>query len=144
MKKLILWGLAGVLGILLVQSPLDLQAMDSGIVGYEGHHGYDMGSKMMGPGGHQPYAMGPSMMSPSDENGSQLHQKRLSLDNQAAERIFKDYLKSKNDPNLKLGKITDQGYFYEAALLTKDNSLVDELILDKNTGLIHSAYSEIS
>jgi hypothetical protein len=144
MKKLILWGLAGILGILLVQSPLDLQAMDSGIVGYEGYHGYHMGPEMMGHGGHQPYAMGPSTMRPSAENGSQAHQNRLSLDNQAAERIFKDYLKSKNNPNLKLGKITDQGYFYEAALLTKDNSLVDELILDKNTGRIHSAYSEIS
>lgn len=144
MKKLIFWGLAGILGMLLVQSPIDLQAMDSGIMGYGGYHIYDMGSKMMGHGGNQAFGMGPGMKGPGDENGSQWPQSKLYVDSKAAERIFEDYLRSRHNPNLKLGEIKEEGYFYEAALLTKDNSLVDELIVDKDTGHLHFAYSEIS
>jgi len=43
-------------------------------------------------------------------------------------------------PNFKLGEIKDEGSIFEAHLLTKDNSLVDKLIGDKNTGRIRSAY----
>jgi hypothetical protein len=39
-----------------------------------------------------------------------------------------------------LGEIKDEGSFFGAELLTKDNSLVDKLIVDKNTGRMRSAY----
>ena len=55
MKKLILCGLAGVLAMLLVQSPADLQAMDSGMMGSDGYRGYDMGPKMMHYGDYPGY-----------------------------------------------------------------------------------------
>jgi hypothetical protein len=139
MKKQILGGLAVALVMLLVQFPLDLQAMDSGIVDSGGYR-YDMGPGMMGSGGHQAYGMGADMMNPNDGNGPQHRQNQTYLDSKAADRIFEDYLKSRHNPNLKLGEIKDEGSFFEAKLLTKDNSLVDKLIVDKNTGRMRSAY----
>jgi hypothetical protein len=62
------------------------------------------------------------------------------LNKKDAERIFEDNLNSRHNPNLKLGAIKDQGSSFEADLLTKDNSLVDKLIVDKNTGRMRSAY----
>ena len=44
------------------------------------------------------------------------------------------------NPNLKLGKIKDVGNAFEAELLTKDNSIVDKIHIDKKTGWMKSAY----
>lgn len=140
MKKIILYGLAGVLAMLLVQSPADLQAMDSGMMGSGGYRGYDMGPGMMRYGGDQADGMGPGMMGQSYEKVPHYYQHQKKMDRNSAERIFEDYLKSRHNPNLKLGEIRDGRSSFEADLLTKDNSLVDKLIVDKNTGRIHLAY----
>ena len=140
MKKLILCGLAGVLALMLVQHPVDLLAMDSGMMGSGAYRGYEMGPGMMRYGGYQDYGMNPGMMSPGDENGSQYRENQTYLDRKAAERIFEDSLKRKHNPNLKLGEIKDEGSFFETEILTKDNSLVDRLIVDKSTGRMRSAY----
>ena len=140
MKKLILCGLVGVLAMLLVNSPIDAQAMDSGMMSGGGYRGFDMGPGMMHDGGHRDYDMGPGMMGQGYENEPYYHQNQKKLDSKGAERVFEDYLNSRNNPNLKLGKIKDEGSFFEADLLTKDNSLVDKLIVDKNTGRMRSAY----
>jgi hypothetical protein len=55
MKKLVPYGLAGILAMLLVWGPLDLQAMDSGMMGGGGYRGYDMGPKMMHYGDYPGY-----------------------------------------------------------------------------------------
>jgi len=47
---------------------------------------------------------------------------------------------NRSDPNLKLGKLTDDGNSFEADIVTKDNSLVDKILVDKNTGAMRSAY----
>jgi hypothetical protein len=39
-----------------------------------------------------------------------------------------------------LGKITGKGPNFEAQIVTKDNSLADKVLVDKNTGWIRSAY----
>jgi len=49
-------------------------------------------------------------------------------------------LDSTSNPNLKLGQETDKGTRYEFDVVTKDNSLVDRLLVSKNTGEIRSAY----
>ncbi|MGD9132493.1 MAG: hypothetical protein PVF78_02525 [Desulfobacterales bacterium] len=140
MKKLILCGLVGALAMLLANIPIDAQAMDSGMMSGGGYSGYDMGSGMMRYGGYQAHGMGSSMMGPSGENGLQRNQNRAYIDQNGAERIFEDYLKSEHNPNLKLGKIKDEGSFFEADLVTRDNSLVDKLIVDKDTGHLRSIY----
>ena len=140
MKKQILYGLAGVLVMLLVQHPVELQAMDSGILGFDGYRGHEMGPGMMPYGGYSDDTMGPTMMNRGDENESQYRQNHTYLDRKAAERIFEDSIERKQNPNLKLGEIKDQGTFFEAQVLTKDNSLVEKLIVDKNTGRMRTAY----
>jgi len=141
MKKLILYGFAGALAMLLAQQPADLLAMDSGMMGSGVYGGYEMGTGMMGYGGVQDYySMGPGMMSPGDQNGSQNHQNKTYLDKKAAERIFENSLNREHNPNLKLGEIKDEGSVFEADVLTKNNSLVDKLIVNKSTGHVRSAY----
>jgi hypothetical protein len=141
MKKLFLFGLAGILALLLVQRPVDLQAMDSGMMGFDGgYRGYDMGPGMMHYGNSRDYVMGPGMMGQSYENEPHYNQYQKNMDRNSAERIFKNYLNSRHNPNLKVGEIRNGRSSFEADLLTKDNSLVDKLIVDKNTGRLHSAY----
>jgi hypothetical protein len=140
MKKLFLLGLAGVLAVLLLQRPVDVQAMDGGMMDSGGYNGHDMGPGMMHYGGSQGYGMGPGMMGQGYENEPHYRQNQKSLDREGAARIFKDYLNTTHNPNLKLGEIKDEGSYFEADLLTKDNSLVDKLLVDKNTGHMRSAY----
>jgi hypothetical protein len=42
-------------------------------------------------------------------------------------------IKSMRNPNLKLGKVKDAGNAFEAEILTKNNSLVDKVLVDKST-----------
>jgi hypothetical protein len=140
MKKLILCSLFGALAMLLGNSPIDAQAMDSGMMSGGGYRGYEMGPGMMRYGGYPAQGMDSSMMGSGEENGLQRNQNRTHIDKNGAERIFEDYLKSEHNPNLKLGKIKDEGSFFEADVVTRDNSLVDELIVDKDTGHLRSTY----
>jgi hypothetical protein len=140
MKKMILSGLIGALAMLLAQSPLRVQAMDSGMTDSGGYRGYDMGPGMMHYGDSQDYGMRPGMMGRGYEDEPHYPRNQTYLDRKDAAAIFKDYLNSRHNPNLKLGKIKDEGASFEADLLTKDNSLVDKLIVDKDTGRIRSAY----
>ena len=140
MKKLILCSFVGVLAMLLANIPIDARAMDSGMMDGGGYRGYDMGPGMMHDGNYRNYDMGPGMMGQGYENEPQYYQNQKYLDKKDAERIFEDNLNSRHNPNLKLGAIKDQGSSFEADLLTKDNSLVDKLIVDKNTGRMRSAY----
>ena len=139
MKMLILYGVAIVLAMLLANGPIDAVAMDSGMMSGGGYRGYEMGPGMMRYGGYQAHAMGPSMMGPGEENSLQHNQNRA-INRNGAERIFEDYLKSEHNPDLKLGKIKDEGSFFEADLVTRNNFLVDELIVDKDTGHLRSIY----
>jgi bacterioferritin (cytochrome b1) len=99
--------------------------MGPGMMGGRGH-GYGMGGGMMGGRGHgydQPYAA----------PGKPLEMKD-------ARAMMDDYLKSTRNPNLKLGKIKDMGTAFEAEVLTKNNSLVDRVLINKQTGRVNSAY----
>ena len=54
--------------------------------------------------------------------------------------MVENYLKSTGNPNLKLGDIKDEGQNSEADVVTKDNSLADKILVDKNTGWMRLAY----
>jgi len=127
--------------------------------GYEGGRNYRMGPGMMGPG----YEMGPGMMGPGYEmgpgmmspgwrgrgmgparrepgSGRQPLQERRQLEEKDVRSIVENYIRSMRNPNLELGKIKDAGNVFEAEIVTKDKSLVDKVLVDKNTGWMRSAY----
>ena len=94
-------------------------------------YGYGMGPGMMGPG----YGYGPN-----EPNPYARQQPQKPLDKDQAKAMVENYLKSTGNPNLKLGDIKDEGQYFEADIVTKDNSLVDKLLVDKDTGAMRSAY----
>jgi hypothetical protein len=62
------------------------------------------------------------------------------VDEQTAREIVESYLQSTHNPNLRLGEIRDVGRGYEAEIVTKDNSPVDRLFVDKDSGMVSSVY----
>jgi hypothetical protein len=54
--------------------------------------------------------------------------------------MLENYVQSTRNPNLKVGKITEKDAYFEAEILTKDNALVDTIIVDKNSGWMRSIY----
>jgi hypothetical protein len=104
--------------------------------------GYDMGPGMMGPGYGHGYGMGPGMMGPGYcyQYGSQYQQPQKSLDEKDAKAVLENYLKSTRNPNLKLGTIEDKGNAFEGEILTQKGSLVDKILVDKNTCWMRSVY----
>ena len=161
MRKSILIGLAVVVAVMLGLGSLYAQPMGPGMMGQGGGRapgygpppqggwyspncgrwqggGYGMGSGMMGPG--YGYHMGPGMMGPGYGYGPQYQQPQKPLEKSDVETMVKNYLASVRNPNLKLGKIEEKGSVFEADIVTKDNSLADKILIDKNTGWMRSAY----
>ena len=140
--------------------------MGPGMMGYGGYEcpnyqssgqymgsrrGYGMGPGMMGRGmgPEGSYGRGSGMMNRSrgQMQGSQqmgpgprYSQGKGALSKEDAGSIVKDYLASTRNPNLKLGKIKDAGNAFEAEIVTKDNSLVDKVLVDKTSGWMRPAY----
>ncbi len=113
--------------------------------------GYGMGPGMMGPGMMGPGMMGPGMMGPGwgsgmnpygYDRGDQLQSGRQMgpLEKKDAEKIAENYIQATRNPNLKLGKIEDSGDAFKAQIVTKDNSLVEEVLIDKDSGYMRPAY----
>ena len=96
------------------------------------HHGYGMGPGMMGRG------MGPGMM--GQGYGPQYQQERKPLTEKDVKAMVENYVQSTRNPNLKLGKITDKDQYFEAEIVTKNDSLVDKILVDKQTGWMRSVY----
>jgi hypothetical protein len=103
--------------------------MGPGMMGYG--YGYGMGPGMMGPGYGQQY--GP-------QYAPQYQRPQRPLNENQAKEMVENYLEATRNPNLKLGKIADKGYAFEADIVTKDGSLVNKVLVDKNTGWMQSAY----
>jgi hypothetical protein len=66
--------------------------------------------------------------------------KRSPLEKEEAKDMIHSQLRWSRNPNLKVGEIKDEGDFFEADVVTKDNSLVDKLRIDKDSGFIRSVY----
>jgi Spy/CpxP family protein refolding chaperone len=117
--------------------------------------GYDRGAGMMGPRwsrhmgpGH---GMGPGMMGPRwdrpmgprwyDRDYPQPYsQSKGPIEEKDASAIVEGYIRSTRNPNLKLGKIADAGDAFKVEIVTKDNSIVDEILVDKSGGRMRPAY----
>jgi hypothetical protein len=114
-------------------------------------HALGMGGYGMGPGMMRGRGMGPGMMGPGMRGwgmgpdygyqyGPQYHRPQKPLEEKDAKVILENYLKSTRNPNLKLGRIEDKGDDFEAEILTQKDSLVDKILIDKNTGWMRSVY----
>jgi hypothetical protein len=122
---------AQVLNAILIQSRWHLVMFEHAV--RMGHgYGYSRGSGMMGGYGSG-YGMGRGYGGQSQSTGKSINAKE-------AETMMKDYLKSSRNPNLKLGKIKDIGNAFEAEIRTRNNDLVDRILIDKETGSVRSAY----
>lgn len=112
---------------------------------YGGETRAQMGPGMMG-GGMMGRDMGPGMMGPGyggqygPQYGPQYQQPRKPMEEKDAKAMLENYIQSTRNPNLKLGEIKDVGNAFEAEILTKDNSLVDKILVDKSTGWMRSIY----
>jgi hypothetical protein len=107
-----------------------------------GYHryGYGMGPGMMGRGY---YGMGPGMMGPGYQGqgyGPQYQQESKPLTEKDVRAMLENYVQYTRNPNLKLGKITQKDHYFEAEILTKDNALVDKILVDRQTGWMKSIY----
>jgi hypothetical protein len=83
------------------------------------------------------YGRGPGMMGPGY---AQYRNSGKPIDLKEAKAMMNDYMKSSRNPNLKLGEIKDIGKTFETEIRTRNNALVDRILIDKETGYIRSAY----
>ena len=141
----------------------DQQGMEDRVCPYCGremgegrHRGYGMGRGMgrgmgmhRGPGRgrgmmmHRGQGRGRDMMMQQGRGrnyGSYYDQQQLPLEKEEARDIVQNYLKSSRNPNLKVGDLEDQGDTFQAEIVTKDGSLVDQLLINKDTGWMRSVY----
>jgi rubrerythrin len=113
--------------------------MGPGMMGGRGY-GYGMGGGMMGGGGYG-YGPGGGMMGGRGPGYAQQYAAPgKPLEMKDAKAMMDDYIKSTRNPNLKVGKIKDTGNAFEAEVLTRNNALVDRVLIDKKTGWMRSAY----
>lgn len=164
MKKSMVFGLVVVVAAMLGLGSLYAQPMGPGMMGQRGGWGpgygppqqggwycprgggWGMGSGMRGPGWQRGpkwgpgYGMNPGRMSPGYGYRPQYEQPQKPLEKSDVETMMKNYLSSVKNPNLKLGKIEEKDNGFEADIVTKDNSLVDKILVDKNTGWMRSAF----
>jgi hypothetical protein len=55
-----------------------------------------------------------------------------------AKKLLEHCIVASGNPDIRLGKISDMGEHFEAAIIAKDGSLVGRLSVDKRTGWIRS------
>jgi hypothetical protein len=126
------------LGLAIITLVLATGCYAPGMMGQGSYQGWycPFGGGYMGPGGA--YGMNPWVMGTG--YGHRYQQSNRHLEENDAKEILENYLKSTRNPNLKLGEIKDKGTVFEAEIVTMENSLVDKLLVDKNTGWLRSIY----
>jgi hypothetical protein len=115
--------------------------------GYGDRGGYPMGPGNYGHRGMGPGMMGPGMMGPGygydrgyDYPDNPRYRRREPLKKEEAKEQVQQMLAQSRNPNLKVGGVEDKDRFFEVDILTKGGDLVDKMQVDKETGLMRSAY----
>jgi len=160
MKRIMLIGTMVVLAAMLSVAALHAQSAAPPSGGSQSGYGPQgqqswycpgWGAGMMGPGTmgrgmgpgmmQQGRGMGPGMMGQGYGSGPQYQQQpQKPLEKTDAEAMVQNYLNATRNPNLKLGKLKEEGSAFEAEIVTKDGSLADKILIDKNTGWMRSGY----
>jgi hypothetical protein len=105
---------------------------DPGTRGRGWGYGYGMGPGMMGPG----HMMGRGYRG----YGPRYQGLQEPLKEKDVKSMMEDYVQSTRNPNLKVGDIAGKEAYFEVEILTQDDSLVDKILVDKNTGWMRSLY----
>jgi hypothetical protein len=107
--------------------------------------GYGMGRGMGMMGGMMhsgDYGGGPGFGGPDNCPYHDLTVSAAPITKDEAATIIQNHLKWTRNPNLKLGKITEKDKGFEAEIVTKDNSLVNKIFIDKETGRTRHVYNQ--
>lgn len=95
----------------------------------------------MGPGVMGRGVMGPMMMGAGYPSFGPGHAPLIkSLEEKDVKAMMESYIQATRNPNLKLGKIQDKDAYFEVEILTKNNALVDKIMVDKQTAWTRSMY----
>ena len=62
------------------------------------------------------------------------------LTEKEARKVAEGWLKALGNPNLKVGKVKDKKENYEVEIVTKDNSLVEKFVINKESGICRVKY----
>lgn len=68
-------------------------------------------------------------------------QRQTPLSADEAKAVIDNYIRSSNNPNIRVGKMKDTEAAFEFEIVTKENSLVDKVLVDKNTSWFRSVYT---
>ncbi len=120
--------------ILLVFGAVAIARPPFGGDGYGMGRGMGMMGGMMGGGG-------PGFSGPDNCPYHDLTIGAAPITKDEATTILQNHLKWTRNPNLKLGKITEKETGFEAEIVTKDNSLVNKIFIDKETGRTKPIYN---
>ncbi|WP_034627353.1 hypothetical protein [Desulfocurvibacter africanus] len=71
--------------------------------------------------------------------GPQVQPGQGELNREQARSMAEEYVRGTNNPNIRVGKISEKQGYFEVPVATKDGSLVDTLRIDKQTGEFSSA-----
>jgi len=105
------------------------------------HHGYGMGRGMMHRGYGPGQQMGPGMMHHGWGRGqypSAQGEQMQVMSKGKVRMLLEEYVAA--NPNLKVGEIEEQEELYMGRIETKDGSLVERILVDKETGWMKKAY----
>lgn len=105
-------------------------------------HGQGMGRGMMG--------QGMMMNCPMTGQGGMTHRgigpgpQGKPVNEEQTKTLVENYVKSMNNPNLKVGKITEEKNkdYFVVEIVTQDGSLADKIHVNKSTGWFRSAYAQ--
>jgi hypothetical protein len=84
------------------------------------------------------HPMGPEFTGPGYGSAAKVTSPDKPLTENEAKTMFENYIKSTGNPDLRLGRIEDIGVSFKGEILNKDNSVVDEILLNKKTGTMRS------
>lgn len=131
-----------------------LAGMMGGMGGYGGGYGsgamggYGSGSGM-GPAGTGGYGSGPgSYGTPGtgypgnwlDRQGNASGSVSGPVSRAQARRLVQDRLTRTGNPNLKIGRVTERNGEYVVDVVTRDNSLVEKIHINKNRGALQRSF----
>ncbi len=142
MKISLILALLLVCGIVFSPMAGDAQLRQGMMGGGCGGGSGPIGGQSGGPG----RMMGPGHIEQNNPDGGQFvlppcyQPLQKPLDKDGASQELENYLKSTGNPNLKLGEIRKKGENFEADILTRNDSLVDKILVNKDTGEMRSEY----
>ncbi len=123
------------------------QGMGQGMMGQDQGMGQSWGRGPRGMGMGQGYQGGYNMHGRGyygqrygDEGNLNPNQRTEPLSKDQTRLLLENYLRNRRNPNLKVGEITEKDNHYEARILTKEGSLVDEIQVNKQSGWFRSVY----